>query len=478
MLLGPYKQPAAQATYTGDKKPYGATIRPLHIFFLLIGGLAVLGLVIPDVYRDEQQVNSPSSTSTETISLHLPQQGTPTKEINLSTIAAVPKQALENKKASKNAEGSWHEIVVKRGDTLSSIFSRQNILGQLSTVIAAAQDKNDLRYIHPGQHIRLRIHDNILEELIYELDNITSLRITRHANGFTGKRVTIPLETRQSVARGKISHSLYRAGVDAGLSERLIMDLINLFGWDIDFALDIRQGDSFTVLYEDFYNNGERVKAGKINAAEFVNQGRIYQAFSYTDSKGRTEYFSSTGRSMRKAFLRTPVSFARISSRFSLGRKHPILNKIRAHRGVDYSAPTGTPVKATSDGRIIFLGRKGGYGKTIILKHGEKYSTLYAHLSRYKRKLKRGERVKQGQIIGYVGKTGLATGPHLHYEFRVNGVHRNPLTVKLPSAKPLPSSELTEFNSNIKPLLAQLEYHRRADIALNNEQLGVYSAKQ
>ncbi len=470
MLLGSHKH-STQATYIGDKKPSVPASRLLQILFLLIGGLAVLGLVVPSTHEDtptEKSASSSSKDGIETISLHLPQKRAISEQETVLAPPPKPQQSLPETEISNEPEGIWHEVIIKPGDTLSSIFGHLNLLGQLSAVLSLDQARKDLRYIHPGQRLRIRIHASSMQELIYELDSITSLRITRGADGFTSKRVSLPLETRQTVATGRINFSLYSAGIDAGLSDRLIMDLINLFAWDIDFALDIRQGDSFTVMYEDFFNNGEKVEEGQIIAAEFINRGQIHQAFRYTNSKGQTEYFSSAGRSMRKAFLRTPVSFARISSRFSLGRKHPILNKIRVHRGVDYAAPRGTPIKATGDGKVIYLGRKGGYGKTIILKHGEKYSTLYAHMSRYKRGLKRGQRVKQGQTIGYVGKTGLATGPHLHYEFRVNGVHRNPLTVDLPSAKPLPRAHLAKFTSMIKPLLAQLELYRSANIALHN----------
>jgi murein DD-endopeptidase MepM/ murein hydrolase activator NlpD len=245
------------------------------------------------------------------------------------------------------------------------------------------------------------------------------------------------------------------------------MELANIFGWDIDFALDIRKGDRFTVLYEEMYVDGEDIGNGTILAAEFVNQGKRYHAVRYTDAGGKTDYYSLDGKSMRKAFLRTPVEFSRISSGFSLGRKHPILNKIRAHKGVDYAAATGTPIKVTGDGKIIFRGKKGGYGNTIIVQHGSKYSTLYAHMSKYRSGLTTGSRVKQGQIIGYIGSSGLATGPHLHYEFRVNDVHRDPLRVKLPGAEPLASKYREDFNKKAEALLAQLDLVRDVQLASN-----------
>ncbi len=243
------------------------------------------------------------------------------------------------------------------------------------------------------------------------------------------------------------------------------MELANIFGWDIDFALEIRAGDQFTVVYQEDYLDGRKLRDGPILAAEFVNQGRTYRAVRYVDKNGHADYFTPDGKSVRKAFLRTPVKIARISSRFNLRRKHPILNRIRAHKGVDYAAPKGTPIRASGDGRISYRGRKGGYGKTVIIEHGGGISTLYGHMSRYARKKRTGTRVKQGDIIGYIGKTGLASGNHLHYEFRVNGVHRNPLTVKLPAAKPIARNLKADFERQIQPLIAQLDALSRTMLA-------------
>jgi len=235
------------------------------------------------------------------------------------------------------------------------------------------------------------------------------------------------------------------------------MQLVSIYGWDIDFALDIREGDSFTVIYEEQYKDGVKVADGPIIAAEFINRNTPLRAVRYEHEDGRTDYYADNGDAMRKAFLRTPVNFTRISSRFNLKRKHPILNKIRAHKGVDYAAQTGTHIKATGDGTVAYAGKKGGYGRTIILKHGGKYSTVYAHLYRYARGIRTGKRVKQGQIIGYVGRSGLATGSHLHYEFRVNGVHRNPLTIKLPKVESIDKEAFPEFRRKITPMVAELD---------------------
>ena len=248
------------------------------------------------------------------------------------------------------------------------------------------------------------------------------------------------------------------AAQNAGVSQNIIMELANIFGWDIDFALDIRKGDSFTLLYEELFRDGEKISDGNILAAEFINDDQAYRAVRYTNPQtNQSEYFTPDGKSMRKAFLRTPVNFTRISSRFTVSRYHPVLHKVRSHKGVDYAAKSGTPIQSAGDGKVIFKGKKGGYGNVLIVQHGSKYTTLYAHLKSFNKKLKVGSKVRQGQTIAYVGSTGLATGPHLHYEFRVNGTHRNPLTVKLPASSPVPERYMADFELSTTPLFAQLD---------------------
>ncbi len=312
--------------------------------------------------------------------------------------------------------------------------------------------------------------DRMLQSLEWQLDETDTLQITRKGPGFESKTLKTELERRLATVSGIIDSSLFLAGQKAGLSDNLIMQMAEILGWDIDFALDIRAGDRFSVIYEELFGDGgKKVRDGRIKAVEFSNRGRPVVALRYTDPTGFTDYYSPDRHSMRKAFLRTPVKFSRISSRFSRGRYHPILNRIRSHKGVDYAAPTGTPIKAAGDGKIKLMGRKGGYGRTVILQHGGAYSTLYGHLSRYAKGLKRGKKVRQGQVIGYVGRSGLATGSHLHYEFRINGVHRNPLRVKLPKALPLEKKYRQDFAAKTQPLLAQLDLLRRTRIALNTE---------
>ena len=365
----------------------------------------------------------------------------------------------------------WQELKVRSGDSLARLFKRAGISArQLDELMKSGKAVKKLRRIFPGDTIRVLTDDNgTLQALSYEIDPQSYLLAERQHGKLVASIEQYDIETRTAHASGIIQSSLFLAAAEAGISENLIMELAGIFGWDIDFVLDIRKGDSFHVMYEELYRNGEKIADGNILAAEFVNNGKAYRAVRYINPQtNRAEYYSEDGKSMRKAFLRSPVHFSRISSKFSTGRKHPVLNKIRAHRGVDYAAKRGTPIRAAGDGKIVYRGKKGGYGKTVIIQHGSRYSTLYAHMNHYKRGQRVGKKVKQGEVIGFVGSSGLATGPHLHYEFRVNGVHRNPLTVRLPDAQPVPKRYRLDFETKTRPLLAQLELLSQTRLAAND----------
>jgi len=370
-----------------------------------------------------------------------------------------PAAPAQTAKEPKESEGEWWEHTIRPGDTLSSLFARAGLKpAVLHRVTSSSIETSALSRLKPGQHLQLRLTaDGGIAELRHTIDPRRELRVTRNGSGFDSRLIEHELERRLQHASGVIHESLFLAAQDAGLPGSLTMALAEIFGWDIDFALSIRDGDQFTVLFEELYDQGERIGYGNILAAEFVNRGRTFTALRFEAPDGNAEYYAPDGQSMRKSFLRTPVKFSRISSKFDLRRRHPVLNRIRAHRGVDYAAPTGTPVRATGDGSVSFRGTKGGYGRTIVIRHPNGYSTLYAHLSRYAPKAKRGSRVQQGQVIAYVGKSGLATGPHLHYEFRVHGRHRNPLKVKLPKARPIPTRYRDAFEDQASPLLSKLE---------------------
>ena len=350
-------------------------------------------------------------------------------------------------------------VRVKSGDSLYGILKRRGLPSALlPALLSVGKHGERLKRLRPGQALDFYIDNSgNLQRLEFRPDPLTTVSYKRKGNGFASSLEQTPLEKRERSISGVIENSLFMDGQKVGLSSRTIMRLAEIFGWDVDFALDIRNGDRFTVVYEELLQNGIKMRDGDVLAAEFINRGRVFRAVRFVTPKGATQYYTPDGRSMRKAFLRAPVRFARISSKFNLRRKHPILHKVRAHRGVDYAAASGTPIRATGDGRIQFRGRKRGYGNTIIIRHsGGTYSTLYAHMKGYARGLRSGTSVKQGQVIGYVGKTGLATGPHLHYEFRVRGVHKDPLRVRLPKSLPIASRYRNQFQRQARKLVSKL----------------------
>lgn len=397
----------------------------------------------------------PADTTTgSTTTLPLPQPRYPLEPVISRPTTAGTEAAAE----VPVAKGSWHDLTVQAGDNMSLMFSRMGLsANQLHALLQTGAEADALKRLRPGQKIRVLVDGRDLLELVFEQDLFTSLRFLQQDGGYRVEREVVEPERQVTSSVGQIDSSLFMAGQGAGMSDALIMQLVEIFGWDIDFVLDVRRGDRFSVIYEEFSRDGMKVRDGAILAAEFVNRDRTLRAVRYTNTDGSAGYYSDEGAAMKKAFLRTPVNFSRISSRFNLRRKHPVLNRIRAHRGVDYAAPHGTPIKATGDGTIKFAGSRGGYGNVVELQHGGVYSTLYAHMSRFARGIRTGQRVRQGQTIGYVGKSGLATGPHLHYEFRVNGVHRDPLTVPLPKAEPLPPQHMPDFREKVAPLLARLD---------------------
>ena len=356
---------------------------------------------------------------------------------------------------------------VQPGDTLSTLFERADAgVSVLYRMLADEEISSALERIYPGQSFTFTFDaEDKLKEVTFSESILVNHRILVGEDGFSLEKVQFEPEIHTQYTEGKIDSSLYLAGKDAGLSDNMIMQLATLFGWDIDFVMDIRAGDTFSLIYEEHFLDGKKLEDGPILAARFNTQGREVTAIRYTDASGRTDYYAPDGASIRKAFLRTPMDVFRISSRFDPNRRHPVLNTIRAHKGTDYAAPTGTPIKATGDGKVIHAGRKGGYGNVVIIQHGGGIRTLYAHMSKFSKYSKVGNRVRQGQIIGYVGATGMVTGPHLHYEFLVNGVHRNPQTVPLPTAQPLEQQYLGAYKEYAANMMGQLQVFDEAYIA-------------
>lgn len=426
------------------------------VLLLVLAWLSVVGLVQGLWLERMSEQSSPAPTHAQM----------PAKtSVSVETVNGNPLTPLVTV-----AVATWQHVIVRPGDQLTSIFKRLGLdRTQIPGILALGEEARALARLRPGDMIRIKASaDGQIQSLLYDVDPTKTLQIkaanepsqvNAQAEGsprFQLSTVQYPLERRIQKAMGTVHSTLLHAATTVGLPYGITLDLANIFGWDIDFALDLRRGDKFVVLYEEYYARGQKVRNGNILAAEIVNRDAPHRAVRYTDSRGHAEYLTPEGRSLRKAFLRSPVDFTRISSGFSLSRLHPVLNRIRAHKGVDYAAPYGTPVKAAGDGQVMLVGNKNGYGKTVILQHGRQYSTLYAHLSGFKTGLRNGQRVRQGDIIGYVGRSGLATGPHLHYEFRVNNEFRNPLTVNLPHAEPLSVAERRQFGRQARDLLTQL----------------------
>jgi murein DD-endopeptidase MepM/ murein hydrolase activator NlpD len=349
-------------------------------------------------------------------------------------------------------------VTIGRNDTLDQIFRGLQLrLSDLAELRSLPDVRKNLDMIRPGDVIQLTHLDGELKSLTRRIDETATLSVTRPDGVFSASIVENPLETGERLLRGTVDSSLYVAVNAAGGTDRLAVELADVFKYDIDFVNQVQPGDSFIVAHEQQFQDGEFVRDGEILAAEFVNSGKTYRAVRYVGPNGRADYYTPDGRPVRKAFLRYPVDYARISSGFSLARRHPVLNRVRAHKGIDFAAPTGTPIKAAGAGRIVTRGRNGGYGNAVVLAHSNGITTLYGHMSRFAKSQKVGDRVQQGQVIGYVGMTGLASGPHVHYEYRVNGVHKNPAKITAPKADPIPASQMADFKAQTTPLLARLE---------------------
>ncbi|WP_240223468.1 peptidoglycan DD-metalloendopeptidase family protein [Rheinheimera hassiensis] len=376
-----------------------------------------------------------------------------TLEQAISELPALPEEDLSL---------NWSVLQVQKGDALSALFKKANISQQVMLdVLALGNSVKTLTRLFPGEQLEFGLNENgELEELRYALNHLTTLRVSRNSDGsFIAEELKKEVELRSQFASAEIRSNFWSAGIEAGLSEAQIMSLAGIFGWDIDFGLDIRGGDSFSVLYETQYVDGEFISNGNIVAAQFQNQGHVYQAVRHTDGN----YYKPDGASMRQAFLRAPVSFQYVSSNFNPRRLHPVLGTVRAHNGVDYVAPVGTPIMAAGDGRVIASAYNKLNGHYVFVQHANNIVTKYLHLS--KRLVANGAKVRQGEAIGRLGATGRVTGAHLHYEFLVSGVHRNPRTVKLPQATPLQGQEKQLFSQQAQQIIAQLATKERVLLA-------------
>ncbi len=366
-----------------------------------------------------------------------------------------------------NATTFWRSERIQRGDTIAELLRRLNVDDPAaSDYLRRDKSAEGLQRLPAGKEVQAETDDSgALLALRYLGRDSTQVVIEKSGNGFATRVLPAVTEQRVQIRTGEISTSLYAATDEAGLPDSVANQLADIFGGDIDFHRNLRKSDKFTVIYEMTYINGEAARSGRILSAEFINRGQAYRAAYYQTTEYTGDYYSPDGKSMRKAFLRSPIEFSRVSSGFSKARFHPVLNKWRAHKGVDYAAPIGTKVKVTSDGVVSFVGKQGGYGNVVMVDHQGRYTTVYGHLSRFASGLRKGQRVGQGEIVGYVGMTGLASGPHLHYEFKQNGVQRDPLKVALPDGKPVSDAQMPAFAESTRDLFARLDMLRDTHVA-------------
>lgn len=361
----------------------------------------------------------------------------------------------------------WQEERIQRGDTIASLMNRLNIRDEAAVnYLRSAREARLMYQLKPGFNVQVRTSDEgELISLRYVYSKDRQLLVERIKDGFLASERPLSIENRVLMRSGEIKSSLFAATDAANIPDAVATQLAEVFASEVDFHRELSKGDRFTVVYEAAYSNGQAVRAGRLLAAEFINNGEHHQAVYFRDREGREGYYTPDGRSLRKAFLRSPIEFSRISSGFTNARFHPVLQTIRAHRGVDYAAPTGTRIKATADGVIARMGWENGYGNTVIIEHDGKYSTLYGHMSAFGPGLRQGARVSQGQVIGFVGMTGLASGPHLHYEFRIAGEQRDPLSNAMPIAFPVSEHFKADFKRLVSPLVARLHLLRTTNLA-------------
>ncbi|MEO8165400.1 MAG: peptidoglycan DD-metalloendopeptidase family protein [Betaproteobacteria bacterium] len=364
-------------------------------------------------------------------------------------------------------ETYWREERIQRGDTVASILSRLNVndAGALSYLLQA-KDVRSLYQLIPGRTIRVvTTSEGKLESLSYINTDGRRLHVVRSESGFSSNEELPQTEQWVMQSSGEIETSLFASTDASGIPEKVALQLTDIFSSDIDFHRDLRRGDRFSVVYEALAADGEFVGFGRVLSAEFTNQGHTFRAVFFRDKQGRSGYYTPEGRNMRKAFLRSPIEFSRVTSGFTNARFHPVLKTWRAHKGIDYGSPIGTRVRATAGGYVTCMGRKGGYGNVVILRHPNGYATLYAHLAGFGQGLRQGKHVVQSEVIGFVGRTGLATGPHLHYEFHVNGVHQNPMRLAMPPGPPITAQLRPAFDEATEPLFARLDMLRNTDLA-------------
>lgn len=384
------------------------------------------------------------------------------EEVSLPTL----EQALNDEVSL--AEKFWYKDYVRRDDTLQSVLARLNIRNRdaIEFIRSDSVASEIARSIIPGRQVKSETDaDGNLFHFEYQISADQFLTITKTDDGYEAHQDDRILEVRPVLKSAKINSSLFSATDAANIPDHIAIQLADIFESEINFHTDLRRGDRFNVIYEGSYDQGELIKSGEVLAAEFVNDGKVYRAVGFRDSNNQMQYYTPEGKSIHKSFLRSPLEFSRVSSGFSVARFHPVLQRMRAHKGVDFAAPTGTRIKASADAVVDFVGTKGGYGNVIILKHANGVSTVYGHLSRFAPELRRGSKITQGQMIGFVGMSGVATGPHLHYEFLINGKHQDPMKVALPKNNTIQGGSKAQFEAISSKMTAQLRLLGTSNIA-------------
>lgn len=440
-------------------RPHSIKLSRTKIYIMAVT-MIVVGFALGGLEgNNEDEAGLDIVSAHKVISLNLPERHEPEIITPVGMAADIVTPSIEEARFGQN----WEEVTVKSGQTLDAIFKKQGFSARsLHYIMALNDDTKQLKKIRPGDLFEFQRHQDMsLKRMRYAADEDHYLIVDIEDDTAVARLEPREIVTQAEETNGIIQSSLFLAGKKAGLSDGMVMKLANLFGWDIDFVLDIREGDKFQLIYEKLYRDGEFLRDGEIIAAGFVNQGENFEAIRF-NIDGKAQYFAPDGRNMRKAFLRAPLNFSYISSNFNPKRFHPVLKRIKAHNGIDYRAPTGTPVYAAGDGTVIRAGYNKFNGNHVFIKHSNDIVTKYLHFS--KRMVNNGQRVKQGQVIGLVGTTGMSTASHLHYEFLVNGVHRNPRTVPLPKADPLSGQQLLAFQAVSAPLLTQLSRLNSADM--------------
>ena len=415
-----------------------------HILTLLLGSTVLISISVLGSKDFIEETEVPELTKTLALAS--------LKENNKIEIPLIEKEAL-----------------IKRNDSLFTILKDLGVIEEDIIGLVNSKRSNLLSRIEVGDKVKILVNDKGELQQVFYIDDIkTGIKADKLGDTYTISKYESKIEKVKVFKQVVIEDSMYVSGLKENVPDSVLMDLAYINGWDIDFIHDVRPGDSFSLIYEEIIINGEKAIDGDILISEFNNRDKQFIAVRFDLDASTSEYFNTKGENVKKAFLRSPVKLSYISSKYNLSRRHPVLHTIRAHKGVDYAANTGSPIRATGDGTISFAQYNGGCGKEIKIKHSEDYVTRYCHLDRYSSRTKVGRKVKQGQTIGYVGSTGLATGPHLHYEFHVNGKHTDPLKVKFPNASPINPSQLNAFKNKSQDLMKELKNYKNL---INNREV-------